>query len=181
MINAKISEISFNLPTLRTRGSQMTLFSLLSSLQMLSESLLHDDLLDADFAVAEHGGYGCQDTRLVFYQHTQEVFRTDVIHCFDRQLFVAGAADPAAALILEVSGNIKDISDHRTCRWKFSGSAAVEHGIIHGITKTALKESLTDASGCLSGISIGWTRTSIPSGVLRATPRSLITLPVSFA
>lgn len=100
----------------------------------LSDLLFLDDLLDADFAVAEHGGYGCQDTRLVFYQHTQEVFRTDVIHRFDLQLFVAGATDPAAALILEVSGNIKDISDHRTCRWQFSGSAAVEHGIIHGIT-----------------------------------------------
>lgn len=45
MINAKTSEISFNLPTLHTRGSQMTLFSLLSSLQRLSGNLLRGVLL----------------------------------------------------------------------------------------------------------------------------------------
>ena len=48
-------------------------------------------------------------------------------------------------------------------------------------TKTALYASLTDASGWLASISIGWTLASIPSGVFLATPRSLITQPISLA
>ena len=73
--------------------------------QITSFCLLNN-LLDTYPIVAENTGYTCQYTRVVLHLHTQEIAASYILYFHNRQILIAGTADPAGAPKPDIPGNI---------------------------------------------------------------------------
>ena len=90
-------------------------------------------LRDAHAVVAEYAGDTCEHTHAVFHFKTQVIFALDVLHLFNRQFFVARAADAAGAVHENVAGSVDNITGDRGSGRQLTGAAAHKHGIIQCI------------------------------------------------
>lgn len=104
---------------------------------------------DAHMVIAEDGSDSGQYARSVFYFHTYKIAVPHLVDGLDPQILVAGTVDSSGAARHDVPGHLENVACYRTAGRKLSGSAALDMAspTASPCTKTALKESLTPASG----------------------------------
>ena len=90
-------------------------------------------LRDAHAVVAEYAGDTCEHTHAVFHFKTQVIFALDILHLFNRQLFVSCAANAAGAVHEDVAGGVDNITGDRGSSRQLTGAAAHKHGVIQRI------------------------------------------------
>lgn len=98
-----------------------------------------DNLRQTDTTVAKYTGNIGQYTRTVFHKHANEELTADLVHVLDRKILITGTSDSSTAIIQNISYNIKDIAHNCTGCRQFSGTTAIEHGILYGIPCTKLR------------------------------------------